>query len=459
MPHHVRRSDRPRAARRIEQLFTVGSVAGLSERQLVDRFVRQRDEAAFEAIVTRHGPMVLGVCRQVLNNSRDVEDAFQATFLVLVRKAGTLRDRDLLANWLYGVALRLSLRARSVAARRRSVEGAELSAEPAVESRELLCDPETGLILHQEVARLPEKYRRAVVLCYLEGLTNEQAASQLGWPVGTLKARLGWARERLRTRLLRRGLVLSTAALTTVLTKPGQAAVSSALVEQTVKTGLAVVSGGGIAAGLMASNVAGLTRGVLTAMFWNQVKVVGLVLGAGVLATGAGVWAVQEESAREEQPARSSAPANASRSVATGGAPTGAAAAENHPVAEVSDPAATPLLSANPPSPPVEPGTVPVPLTTVPVAGPADEFPQITPPSPSEKLHAKRCAGVRVLDWRPGSGIPPSPNSDSPMDIEAEQSSTCPDTQACTPGCAARSNASDTRDPQGSGQTRVDGIS
>src|SRR3954451_8893170 len=158
---------------RIERLFASGTVAGLSEGQLIERFATRRDEAAFEALLARHGPMVLGICRRVLRDPDDVEDAFQATFLVLVRKAGTLRDRDLVGNWLFGVASRVALRARAIAARRRAVEGNGSTVETlaggeseAQDDRDH--DREMRAWVLEEVRRLPEKYRAPVVLCYLE---------------------------------------------------------------------------------------------------------------------------------------------------------------------------------------------------------------------------------------------------------------------------------------------------
>ena len=177
-----------------------------------------------------HGPMVLGVCRQLLRDPNDVDDAFQATFLVLVRKVGTLRRCDLLGNWLYGVAHRVASRARALAARRmaRAVSHLDVG-EPlaADESRpgtgrnpNDASEPDPRPWLHEEVSRLPEKYRIPIVLCYFEGLTHEAAATRLGWPLGTVKGRLARARDLLRRRLVRRGVTLTAAALTSRLAVP-----------------------------------------------------------------------------------------------------------------------------------------------------------------------------------------------------------------------------------------------
>ncbi|HEX3448427.1 MAG TPA: RNA polymerase sigma factor, partial [Isosphaeraceae bacterium] len=182
----------------LERLFAQGTASGLTEGELLERFVSRRDEAAFEALVARHGPMVLGVCRHLLRDPNDVDDAFQATFLVLVKKASTVRRCELLGNWLYGVAFRVASRARALAARRtaRFVSGdyvvENLTAAVCRDDGGL--DPKTLLDqspwLHQEVCHLPDKYRTPIVLCYFEGLTHDEAASRLGWPLGTVKGRL-----------------------------------------------------------------------------------------------------------------------------------------------------------------------------------------------------------------------------------------------------------------------------
>ena len=199
-------SGRAEVARQLQTLFTLGTAGALTDGELLERFASRRGaaaEAAFAALVERHGPVVLRVCRDVLGNSADAEDAFQATFLVLVRRASTIRNRDSLASWLYGVALRVAGCDRSATARRRVHE--RKAAERTTDHVEGGED-DLGPVLHEEVGRLPEKYRAAVVLCYWEGLTHEQAADRLRWPVGTVRSRLSWARQRLRARLIRRGL-------------------------------------------------------------------------------------------------------------------------------------------------------------------------------------------------------------------------------------------------------------
>src|SRR5579885_3039271 len=187
------------------RIFRGETVSGLSEWQLLERYLQRRDDSAFEALVTRHAPMVLGVCRRMLGDALDVEDAFQATFLVLVRRSRQLGPRDAIGPWLHGVAVRVALRARSRAARRRRHEPITLEF-PAIAPVDPRPDPELGEILDQELSRLPAKYRSPLVLCYLEGRTHEEAAQQLQWPLGTLKGRLARARILMRSRLARRGL-------------------------------------------------------------------------------------------------------------------------------------------------------------------------------------------------------------------------------------------------------------
>src|SRR5215471_13786730 len=184
----------------------------LSDPQLLDGFLVHRQEAAFAALVRRHGPMVLGVCRRVLGNFCDAEDAFQATFLVLARKAASLNRPEQVSNWLYGVAYRTSLKARARRTRRQ-VREEPLNGSNFAAARDAT-DPHHLLhLLDEELRRLPEKYRTPIVLCYLEGKTKEQAARVLRRPEGTISTQLARGREILRRRLTRRGAALSTAAL------------------------------------------------------------------------------------------------------------------------------------------------------------------------------------------------------------------------------------------------------
>jgi RNA polymerase sigma factor (sigma-70 family) len=212
--------------------------------------------------------MVLGVCRRVLGNSHDAEDAFQATFLVLIRKADSLKWPDLLANWLFGVAYRTALEAKAASARRRLKERlvSRLPGQPA---------PETNLyndllpVLDQELNRLPDRFRVPVVLCDLEGRTRREAARQLGIPEGTLSGRLTTAHRRLARRLALRGLTLAGGVLAAVLS-PGvtSANVPTALVASTISAGTLITAGTGV----LSTQVAALTEGVMKAMFLIKLK-------------------------------------------------------------------------------------------------------------------------------------------------------------------------------------------
>jgi RNA polymerase sigma factor (sigma-70 family) len=196
------------------------SAEELSDEDLLNQFLsgeRSESQDAFRALVDRHGPMVLGVCRHVLNQHQDAEDAFQATFLVLARKGGSIRNRRVLAGWLHEVAYRMAVKARTGAVRRRAQEREGLAMlPPAIEpdnQDQKAAWNELRPVLHAEVERLPDRYRIPVILSYLEGKTNEEVAELLEWPLGTVKGRLSRARDLLRSRLLRRGLTLAAAFL------------------------------------------------------------------------------------------------------------------------------------------------------------------------------------------------------------------------------------------------------
>jgi RNA polymerase sigma factor (sigma-70 family) len=256
---------------------------GLSDAQLLDCFLQQQDAAAFEALVRRHGPMVLGVCRRVLCHYHDAEDAFQATFLVLARKAATIVRREKVASWLYGVAYQTALKCRGVAAKRRSrekqvLEMPEPEATPSDRWSDLLP------LLDQELSRLPDKYRRPIVLCDLEGLTRKQAARQLGWQEGTVSSRLSRGRLQLAHRLRRYGLVVSGGALTTALAEGASAKVPLSLLNSTTKAAVLIVVS---PTATVTTPAAVLMKEVLKTMFLTKLKAV--VATAFVLvALGAG---------------------------------------------------------------------------------------------------------------------------------------------------------------------------
>jgi RNA polymerase sigma factor (sigma-70 family) len=214
-----------------------------TDRELLERFTANRDEDAFASLVHRHGPMVLGVCRRVLRDREHAQDAFQVTFLVLARKAGSVARAELLANWLYGVAYRTAAHMRGRTARRsaRETQVADMAAplvEPAEEKGELLT------ALDEELAHLPEVYRALIVLCYLEGKTHHEAARQLDCPVGSVSWRLARGREVLHGRLRRRGLALPTALLVAVLVEQrAGAAVSDELARSTASAAAGYAGG------------------------------------------------------------------------------------------------------------------------------------------------------------------------------------------------------------------------
>jgi len=267
--------------RHIHRLAGVPDTGVLTDKQLLERFASERDDAAFAALVERHGPMVLGVCRRLLGHAQDAEDVFQATFLVLARRAASVRWREGVGNWLYEVACRLGRKARADAAWRRVHESqagaaARPGSMPEAAWREL-CS-----VLDEELEGLPRKYRAPLLLCYLEGRTRDQAARQLGWSLRTLDRRLGRGRELMRARLDRRGMALSAALLATGLSQQGAPAAVPAL--RAVATARQAVAGGASASG------AALAEGVLEGMAITRWKAgVGLVLALSLLTAGTGL--------------------------------------------------------------------------------------------------------------------------------------------------------------------------
>jgi RNA polymerase sigma factor (sigma-70 family) len=262
--------------------------ADQSDRELVERFTARHDEAVFEALVRRHGPMVYRVCWRVLQHSQDTEDAFQATFLILAQKLRTLRKRDSLASWLHGVAHRVSLKAKAQAATRRQHE-ARLGVSVPVAPDEMPWK-ELRTVLDEEMGQLPEKWRLPLVLAYLEGRSQDEAAVHLGWSKSTFIRRLDEARQALGRRLSRRGVVWQ-AALSAVLLSQCvvSAAVPSALIRSTVESATAVAAGETVIAAI-SPKVAALTEGVMKAMFVTKLKsVLTVVLVLAALAGGAGL--------------------------------------------------------------------------------------------------------------------------------------------------------------------------
>ncbi len=291
--------------KQLDGLFRFGAAGPLSDEELLGRFVARRDEAAeaaFAALVERHGPMVLGVCRRVLGDRHEAEDAFQATFLILTRKASSIARRGQLANWLFGVACRTAMGARTRETRRKAREErahatSRTRVEPACDEEAALC--ELRSILDEELARLPERYRGAVVLCELEGVSRRTAARRLGIPEGTLASRLARAKGELRVRLARRGLAFSAIALEAGLAREAEArmfTLSISLVDPTIRAAMRIVAGASLAE-VASTSVASLTQGVLKAMLLAKTKGVILAMATmAVITTGFGVVAQQQPS-------------------------------------------------------------------------------------------------------------------------------------------------------------------
>jgi RNA polymerase sigma factor (sigma-70 family) len=277
------------ALQRLRSALRLPDGEDLTDAQLVECFADRRDPAALEVLVRRHAPMVWGVCRRALGNVHDAEDAFQATFLVLVRKAAGLHSPARLGNWLYGVAQRTALKARAARARRGGRQRPLTDVpEPAVRD-----DLGNGLRPHLdgELSRLPEKYRTVIVLCELEGRTVREAAELLGCPDGTVASRLARGRTLLGKRLARLGLAVPGGAAPVAALAPQAAAASGppALVNSTIHA--VTRAAAGQAAGLLSPRVAALTEGVMKAMFLNKLLkgTAVLLVTLGALALGGGL--------------------------------------------------------------------------------------------------------------------------------------------------------------------------
>jgi RNA polymerase sigma factor (sigma-70 family) len=333
--------------RQLEALWSSGTLTGMSDAKLLSRFAGVKDataEAAFRELMDRHGPMVMGVCRQILGQPTDADDAFQATFLVLVRKAGSIRVGDSLAPWLYAVAFRTAHRARTIAARYRSA--------PVENLEDTMASPPAGAglldvrpLLHEELNRLPGKYRDPIVLCHLEGKTHEEAARLLHWPIGTVSGRLSRGRELLRSRLKRRGLEVSPAVLAGPWLAEVPTSIALPLIESTVGAAM------GIAGPAISASVLALAQGVLNTMLVHKIKTIALaVVLVGGITGAAGVWGMQASKATKQgEPADQASPP-----------PSGAAAAVP-PADPGGGPEATVRSGADLPGLPALPGGGPVP--------------------------------------------------------------------------------------------------
>ncbi|SIO59900.1 RNA polymerase sigma factor, sigma-70 family [Singulisphaera sp. GP187] len=304
-----------RLREQIRTLFEVGSLGALSDRQLLDRFSSgdtAASEPAFAMLVERHGPLVLAVCRRLLADPHLAEDAFQATFLVLARRAGSVRNRDALGGWLHRVARRVALRLRIRIDRRKSHERPEVE-EVAVNDADRLQHDELRAVIDAEIDRLGEAQRLPVVLCCLQGLSHEEAAHQLDWPLGSVKSRLARGRRRLQDRLLRRGFAPAVAAVagsTAFLGNEATAAVAPALVEATARAATALAIRG-LVTGVVPATALVLVREELVSMIAFKLKLaaaVSLTAGSFALLIGFALAASQgEEASPKIAPAKQAA--------------------------------------------------------------------------------------------------------------------------------------------------------
>ncbi|OAI49031.1 hypothetical protein AYO44_01110 [Planctomycetaceae bacterium SCGC AG-212-F19] len=276
----------------IRQMLGKSAKSALTDRQLLERFAAQRDEQAFATLVQRHGPLVLTVCRRLLPNDHDAEDAFQATFFVLARKATALHWHESVSSWLFEVASRVASKANGRLIRRQILEK-QAQVMATVDPASAATRRELQLVLDEEVRRLPERYRLPVVLCWLEGLTRSEAAEQLGWKEGTVGGRLARGRDLLRRRLARRGLALSAGVLEMILAEnAATAAVPAPLTDGTVQAAVQFVAGQ-LAAGTSAE-AATLASETVSALGVARLKrVAAVVLAVGLLGVGTAMVAHQ----------------------------------------------------------------------------------------------------------------------------------------------------------------------
>jgi RNA polymerase sigma factor (sigma-70 family) len=294
------------SAGRITRLFQFyrrarapGAPREATDAQLLKRYLRHQDEQAFEALVRRHGPMVLSVCRRILGNQHDAEDAFQAVFLVLVRKAGAIRPRRLVGNWLYGVAVRTALEARKTAARRRSKERQYGETRPAT-GGDAMAD-ELLTLLDEELSRLPDRYRAVLVACDLEARTRKEAADHLDCAEGTVASRLDRARKMLAKRLTRRGLTLTGVALAAALAAQAAPAAVPTTLQSAAVTSATLA---GKVGGMLSTKVIALAERVLRAMSVSRWKwTLSLLLVLALLGGGAAIPLFGRQTPAREQEA------------------------------------------------------------------------------------------------------------------------------------------------------------
>jgi RNA polymerase sigma factor (sigma-70 family) len=302
------------AVRWFDTLFHEGTFGGLSDAELIERFLTPETagEAAFEILLGRHGPMVLGVCRRILGDDHAADDAFQATFLVLVRRASVIRRRESLGPWLHGVARSVALRAKANDRLRRereiraAIDASKVDVASPGDERDL------GLALHAEIDRSPDHYRAPIVLCYLEGQTIAEASRRLGWPIGTVAGRLARGRERLRSRLERHGMIAPTTLATLAPDSAGTLVVSTALARSTIEAAHQLAAGR-MSSGVVSAAVAKLFGETLRTMTFTR-WTIGTLLGALACgAVGMSLPVAPDQPERRKSPAHTERDVNASR--------------------------------------------------------------------------------------------------------------------------------------------------
>jgi RNA polymerase sigma factor (sigma-70 family) len=313
---------------RLQQLILPPNGALLTDGQLLKRYCSRQDGAAFEALVRRHGPMVFSVCRRVCRQQQDAEDAFQASFLVLARKAKSIRPAEAVGNWLHGVAYRTALRARATAARRVAREKQVKNVpHPTIENT--AAENELEALLDQELSRLANKYRLPLVLCELEGRSRKDVARQLKLPEGTLSSRLATGRRLLAARLTRRGITLTSGVVGFTLTsKHAAACLPPQLLARTAKAGCLLAAGQNVTESLVSTQATSLMEGILKTMLLSKLKlgvavlaVVSLVCAGGYSLSAAPAQANAEVPVKPRRPALTHAPTRAKQDTAAKGTP------------------------------------------------------------------------------------------------------------------------------------------
>src|SRR6266851_1935193 len=297
----------------LRAMVHAGAYEDTSDRELLERFLAQREEVAFVALLKRHGPMVLQVCRRIQGNEHDAEDAFQATFLLLARKASSIRKLDSVASWLHGVAHRLALEAKTQEARRQMRERRAADMRNTSETADSSWQDLRGT-LDEALRQLPEKYRTPLLLCYLEGKSHEEVARQLSCPIGTVHSRLARGRSRLKAVLERQGVCLSATALAAALAGNGMSATLPSLLFRATARAALAYSAGTAADVLVSARAAALSRTALDATLTAKLKMtIAVILALGAFGLGAGAAATHMSA----DPSHASAEATPPRSNAT----------------------------------------------------------------------------------------------------------------------------------------------